>query len=399
MKMQKIKIYLDNAATSFPKPRPVVDAMVEYLEHAGNPGRGAHAASLYGARRIMEARQEIAAFFGIKTEERLIFTPGCTASLNQVIKSVLGDAASGDCVITSGMEHNAVTRPVEQMVAARGIEHIALNPDKNGLLDLSELKDILAEKHKKIRLCAIVAASNVTGLVLPFEAAASLCKEYNVPCLVDGAQIAGKLPLNLSGTDISFFCASGHKGLPGPPGVGLLYIAPDFDLRPLIAGGTGSGSESYDIPAFYPDRLEAGTMPGHDIHALAAAVKWLQEKGPEALLKQELALCNAFLDWALGQNNIEIVGISTGENAAGDNPFRMPLVSFSVKAISPQILADQLDTRYSIPVRAGLHCAAQAHRSLGTIDSGLCRVSFGPQNTLSDLEALVDALRAIIESV
>ncbi|MCA9067130.1 MAG: aminotransferase class V-fold PLP-dependent enzyme, partial [Planctomycetaceae bacterium] len=113
--MQKIKIYLDNAATSFPKPRPVVDAMVEYLEHAGNPGRGAHAASLYGARRIMEARQEIAAFFGIKTEERLIFTPGCTASLNQVIKSVLGDAASGDCVITSGMEHNAVTRPIEQM--------------------------------------------------------------------------------------------------------------------------------------------------------------------------------------------------------------------------------------------------------------------------------------------
>lgn len=397
--MQKIKIYLDNAATSFPKPRPVVDAMVEYLEHAGNPGRGAHAASLYGARRIMEARQEVASFFGIKTEERLIFTTGCTASLNQVIKSVLGDAANGDCVITSGMEHNAVTRPIEQMVAARGIEHIALNPDKNGLLDLSELKHILAERHEKIRLCAIVAASNVTGLVLPFEAAASLCKEYNVPCLVDGAQVAGKLPIDLSGTDISFFCASGHKGLPGPPGVGLLYIAPDFDLQPLIAGGTGSGSESYDIPAFYPDRLEAGTMPGHDIHALARAVRWLQENGCEALLKQELSLCANFLNWAGERDEIEIAGILPGEHVTADSSVRMPLVSFSIKGISPQALADRLDSQYSIAVRAGLHCAAQAHKSLGTIDKGLCRVSFGPQNTAADLEALKVALQSIIESV
>lgn len=347
----------------------------------------------------MEARHDIASFFGIETEERLIFTPGCTASLNQVIKSVLGDAASGDCVLTSGVEHNAVTRPIEQMVVARGIEHMALNADRYGVFDLSELRAMLAKRQGSIKLCAIVAASNVTGRVLPFEAAASLCKEYDVPCLVDGAQIAGKLTINLSRTDISFFCASGHKGLPGPPGVGLLYVAPDFDLQPLIAGGTGSGSESYGIPVFYPDRLEAGTMPGHDIHALAAAVKWLQEKGPEALLKQELDLCDAFLDWALGQNEIEIVGISTGENAAGDYPFRMPLVSFSVKAISPQILADRLDSQYSIAVRAGLHCAAQAHRSLGSIDSGLCRVSFGPQNTPSDLEALIDALQAIIESV
>lgn len=397
--MQTNKIYLDNAATSFPKPRPVIDALVEYLEHAGNPGRGAHAASLYGARRIMEARQEIASFFGIETEERLIFTPGCTASLNEVIKSVLGDAASGDCVLTSGMEHNAVTRPIEQMVAARGIEHIALNPDKNGLLDLSELKNVLAQRHKKIRLCAIVAASNVTGRVLPFEAAASLCKEHDVPCLVDGAQVAGKLPINLSRTDISFFCASGHKGLPGPPGVGLLYVAPDFDLQPLIAGGTGSGSESYGIPASYPDRLEAGTMPGHDIHALARAVRWLQEKGCEALLKQELALSVDFLNWAGERDEIEIVGIVPGEKVTADSPLRMPLVSFSVKGIAPQALADQLDIQYSIAVRAGLHCAAQAHKSLGTIDKGLCRVSFGPQNSAADLEALKEALQSVIESI
>ncbi len=403
------KVYLDSAATSFPKPPEVLEALTSYLETAGNPGRGSHSYAMSGARLIMEARQEIARFLGIQEDERLIFTPGCTASINFVVKGYLNSrdlshdspgVKDGGIIVTSGLEHNSVMRPLSQLGPDSAFEFRSLGAGKEGVDVLEQLESLL-QSSSSVALCAITAASNVTGEVLPFKEAATLCRKYGVACLVDGAQVAGKLPLDLSSTDISFFCASGHKGLMGPPGVGLLYIAPGFDLNPLIAGGTGSGSESFNIPTAYPDRLEAGTAPGHDIWALSRGVDWIVRQNPEKLLAKELGLVQGFLNWASKQPGVRIYGPS-GDAENRDrtgNAVRMPVVSFELKGCSPNEVACKLDAEYGIALRSGLHCAAQAHESLGTLDTGLCRLSFGPGNSEADLESLTEALEEILSGM
>lgn len=360
--------------------------MSEFLATCGNPGRGAHYFALQAARRIFDARESIADSLGIKQSERLVFTPGCTASLNMVLRGLVleGRLGKGDVVIVSSLEHNSVMRPLAQLQEAVGVSYVVCPVGENFVDDLKSL----VEKHKP-KLVALTWASNVTGEVLPIKEIALYLRDRGVPLLVDGAQTAGKLDADLWDSGVSFYCTSGHKGLMGAPGVGLLYVAPEYSLSPIVAGGTGSRSESLELPTAFPDRLEAGTLPGPAIAALAAGVEWLKQIGADRVVQAELALTNRFLEWAEQQNYIRVYGPARGAEE------RMPVVSLSMHGVAPSTVAHLLDTEDGIAVRSGLHCAAICHRSLGTLEHGLVRVSFGHANTQHEVDALCSALERI----
>ncbi len=293
-----------------------------------------------------------------------------------------GRFAAGDVVIVSSLEHNAVMRPLAQLRETLGIKIEICPVGPNFKMNLQAL----VEKHEP-KLVALVWASNVTGEVLPIEEIAVYLNERKIPLLVDGAQVAGKLKIDLSANPgISFFCTSGHKGLMGPPGVGLLYVAPQYTLAPFLSGGTGSRSESLEMPTAYPDRLEAGTLPGPAIAGLSAGVDWIKAKNTKAILQNELALLEKFLQWNSKEKLVRV--FDTGLSSQ----LRMPLVSFKSDNLSAAEMADQLDTEYGIAVRSGLHCSASSHETLGTLDQGLVRVSFGPFNTEEEVNRLCDAL-------
>lgn len=387
------RLYFDYAATSFPKPKLVASAMTRYLENAGNPGRGAHGYAMFGARQIMEGRETIARFLNVVDEERLIFTPGCTYGLNFVIKGLAQQEyfQNGDTVLLSGLEHNSVTRPLEQIKSKIEIEIKSMGVVNGHGEFLTELEDLLSKGE--IKLCVLTHASNVTGQLLPVDRAATICKKFGVPTLVDAAQTAGKLAIELSDSDISFWASSGHKGLMGPPGVGLLYVGSHFQLDPVITGGTGSNSEALVPPEVLPDRLEAGTPPGPNIAGLKASVEYVGQKNLFEELEKELSLVESFLDWAAKLDQISVFGPDRCFEEGV--PVRMPTISFSMDGISPGELSSILDCEYGIAVRPGLHCAALMHTNLGTIDKGLTRVSFGPQNSFSQLEKLFSALTKI----
>lgn len=387
------KIYFDNAATSYPKRQEVLDSLVDYLNNAGNPGRGAHEFAMFGARTIMEARQKVASFLGIEKEERLVFTPGCTHSINYVIKGLFLDDyfKSGDTVLLSGLEHNSVLRPLQFVKDKTGIEVCAMGLETNHQKFLASLKKQL--ESSKVRLFVITEASNVTGQVFPVKESIELCQKYDVPVLVDAAQTAGKVPISLSESLPAFWCASGHKGLMGPPGVGVLYVRPGLDLKPLIEGGTGSNSEDFSSPSVYPDRLEAGTLPGPNIAGLSSAIDCLENMDLAKQHNQELELMDLFLD-SIGKFERVKAFYPSSENGSQK---RMPVVSIDVNGVVPGELSSRLSVEYGIAVRPGLHCAAQAHKSLGTLDRGLTRISFGPSNSETEIESLVNALKLILK--
>lgn len=360
--------------------------MSEFLRTCGNPGRGAHHFALEGARKIFDARENIADFLGVKQSERLIFTGGCTASLNMVVKGLAldGRLKGGDTVIVSSLEHNSVMRPLAQLRDSLNIKIVVCPASQDFETQLRALVD----QHSP-KLVALVWASNVTGEVLPIPNVARYLLEKNIPLLVDGAQTAGKLKAELSqNSGITFFCASGHKGLMGPPGVGLLYVAPGYSLAPIISGGTGSRSESLEMPVAFPDRLESGTLPGPAIAALSAGVDWLKKNDTAKILEEELHLVEKFLAWAGERAWLKVYGPKVVTN-------RMPTVSFAVDKLSPSAVADTLDTEYGIAVRSGLHCSAITHESLGTVKNGLVRVSFGAFNKPTEVDALCDALEKL----
>ncbi len=295
-----------------------------------------------------------------------------------------GELNAGDIVIVSTLEHNSVMRPLEQLRDTLGVTIVGCPVDEKFEPHLRAL----VEKHSP-KLVALTWAGNVTGEVLPIPSVADYLEERNIPLLVDAAQTAGKIKPDLTeNSGISFYCASGHKGLMGPPGVGLLYVSPKYSLVPLIAGGTGSRSENLDMPTAFPDRLEAGTLPGPAIAALSAGVDWLKKKGPEKILNDELALKDRFLSFAASHGQLTVYGHKPGMRS-------LPTVSFSMAGLSPSSVADELDTEYGIAVRSGLHCSATTHQSLGTVKNGLVRVSFGAFNRPEEVDVLCAALEKI----
>lgn len=410
-------IYFDNAATSYPKPEAVYQTQDASLRKAGNPGRGAHRLAVDSARTVFESRIAIAAFLGIASPERLIFTPGCTYSINTVLRGLnlapqsgLKDAPKGrmPVVVVSPLEHNAVMRPLDHLEKGGFLKIHRLKYSPGGVIDMQELKT--AVKELKPVLCTVQEGSNVTGELVDIVSAWEICQEAKTNLLIDAAQTAGTVTSHLAeltaagkGTAYGgaglFWCSSGHKGLLGPAGIGLLFVPESMDVEPLIAGGTGSNSENLEMPAEYPDRLESGTQPVHLIAALAQGISWLHEQGPEKLQEKERQLTRRFLAWCANQPYIKVFGKRTLEPKGSKREVELqsglPIVAFAVEAVSSDSVADQLDRNYGIAVRSGLHCAMAAHQSLGTLTTGLTRASFGCFNTSDEVDELCLALSNI----
>ena len=356
-------MYFDNGATTYPKPQAVINAAMAAMRDFGaNPGRSGHRMSLRAAETVYRCRENLARLFGIDNPENVIFTYNCTTALNTVIKGVL---KSGDHVVISSLEHNAVARPLKYLKQTRGVSWSVAQVFEND--DDRTLQSFRQAINGSTKLIVCTAASNVFGVRLPIARIAALCRIYHILFCVDAAQGAGILPLNVRETGIDFLCAAGHKGLYGPMGTGLLVINTDVLPEPLTQGGTGSLSRSLEQPDVLPDRYESGTpnLPG--IAGLNEGIKFVLERGEERLLQYEMKLAQQLFD---GLSRTPGVVLYTQTPTAETH---VPVVSFNIEGADCEEVAALLDSRFGIAVRAGLHCAPLAHKSFGTEESGTVR--------------------------
>ena len=363
-------IYLDNAATSFPKPPQVIRGMTEALQQYGaNPGRGGHQLDLQAGRTVEKCREAAAALLGTRPE-RVIFTRNCTESLNLAI---LGMLHKGDEVICSHSEHNAVMRPLERLVSRDGVTVKLLRPDGRGLLSPEGLRRAITSRTGLVIICH---ASNVTGVIQPVQELGSICREKGVPLLVDAAQTAGVLDVSLDSLHADMIAMPGHKGLLGPHGTGLLALREGVDPEPLILGGTGSASESVRQPELLPDRYESGTVNLPGIAGLLAGIEHIARQR-EDIHRRESALNERLRRQLAGIPGLRILG--------DDSAPRVAITSVVSEGGDSAALADALDAT-GVAVRGGLHCAPAMHSYLGTMRSGAVRFSPGPYTTERDVD-------------
>ncbi len=373
-------IYLDNAATSFPKPPQVVSAMTDALTHYGaNPGRGGHQLAIQAGRTMEKCRQTAADFFGAAVE-RTIFTRNCTEALNIAITGTL---RKGDEVICSHGEHNAVMRPLERYVERGDVTVKLMKPDPHGLIDPSDLRRAITPRTALVIICH---ASNVTGVIQPVRDLGAVCQEAGVPFLVDAAQTAGVLDVTLEGLNADMLAMPGHKGLMGPHGTGLLILGPKVEPEPLILGGTGSMSESIRQPSMLPDRYESGTANLPGIAGLLAGLEFVIPRRT-ALHEYETALNERLRRQLQDVRGLRILG---NEHAP-----RLGITSIVPEDGDTSALADALDAT-GIAVRSGLHCAPAMHSYLGTLRSGSVRFSPGAFNTEQDMDDAAAVVRRLL---
>ena len=369
-------IYLDNAATSYPKPPAVIRAHRIALDrYGGNPGRGAHRLSLAAADMIYDCRSSIADFFGVQDPDRVVFTSGATAALNLAIRSRI---QRGDHILMSDREHNAVARPVYALAKEYGVEYDIYSTEGDILQSIRSLI------RPNTRALIATHASNVTGKMLPIEDIGRLCKEKGIFFVIDAAQSAGHQQIDLSTFPFGALCAPAHKGLLGVAGAGIAIFA-DNGGRPLIFGGSGWDSHNQSMPASLPERFEAGTLPTPAIAALHAGIGFLKEYGIEAVQKSEATAKKILLEGLL---NISGVRLYEPECRGG-------LLAFTHKELSPESIAAELDSHH-ICVRAGYHCAPLAHKTVGTPDGGCVRISTGYATTVRDAKKALDVLARIL---
>ncbi|MDL2259617.1 aminotransferase class V-fold PLP-dependent enzyme [Deltaproteobacteria bacterium OttesenSCG-928-K17] len=372
-------IYMDNAATSFPKPPEVIAAVTAALNAPASPGRSGHLAALNASRVIHRARKNAAKIFGLTDNTRLAFMANITWALNTALDGF--GLKAGDHVIASSMEHNSVARPLTRLAAERGITWEAVPAGADGLTQPDEFKKLL---KPNTRLVAVNHASNVTGALTSPEEIKRLIGD--VPLLVDTAQTAGAMDLSGLGLWADMIAFTGHKGLLGPTGTGGLWVRDGLDLRPLAVGGTGSASESLIPPDFMPDAFEAGTANTHGLAGLAAGLDYVLTQGPENIRRHEMELTARFIDGLSRIRGANVHGPKTPEN-------RVATVAVSLKGWVSSDLAGALEKEAGILTRAGLHCAPLGHRALGTFEQGgLTRFSFGPFNTAEEIDTAVAAL-------
>jgi cysteine desulfurase family protein len=373
-------IYIDNAATSFPKAPGVAEAMVRTLTDAGgNPGRSGHALAVAAQGVVNETRRRLAALLGAPDPSRLVFTANATDALNQALFGLL---RPGERVVTTSLEHNAMVRPLAAL-ARRGVtvERVACAPD--GTIDLDDLARAL--QVRPTRLVAMLHASNVSGTILPAREAARLAHDHGALFLLDAAQTAGALPIDVRELGIDLLALPGHKGLLGPPGTGALYVAAGVTLTPLRYGGTGVRSEDELMPEELPEGLEAGTLNTLGLAGLGAALRYLSERGVAAVRAHEVALTERLLAGLHEISGLRVHGVA-------DPARQVATVSISLPGWEPTDLAAVLDSSFGIAVRAGLHCAPGAHRTLGTFPAGTVRLSSGCFTTSEDIDQVVKAL-------
>ena len=378
-------VYLDHGATSWPKPPEVVSAVHDALTiYGGNPGRGAYRLAMATTRLIHESRRDIAAFLGVPDARNLIFQSGCTEALNLVLRGLL---SPGDRVVACSMEHNAVARPLHAL-AARGVEVVVIDADETGTVDSGEVERAVAAAPTRAVICQ--HASNLTGAIQPVADLADIAHAHGALMLVDGAQAGGHVAVDLATLGADAWACSGHKGLLGPQGVGVLYLAPECDPEPLVLGGTGGGSsESAEPPAVRPDRFEAGTPNTPGIAGLGAAARYLAVHGATHRVT-ERRLARRFHEGVLDIGGFRVLGPEPGE-------VRVPILAVTHERVDADRLAFALDRRFGIAARAGLHCAPWAHRTVGTLETGALRFGIGFGNTDADIDFALSALRTLAE--
>jgi cysteine desulfurase family protein len=374
--------YMDNAATTFPKPESVyraVDHFNRYL--GGNPGRGSNKKTLKAGSVLLECRDALAELFNIRDSSCLAFAFNVTEALNIGLKGLLN---SGDHVITTSMEHNSVARPLF-VLQGRGIEWTAVRCAEDGSLDPEEIRKAI---RTNTRLICILHASNLTGTIMPVAEVGKLARENNILFMVDSAQTAGVLALDVEEQNIDILCFTGHKGLLGPQGTGGIYVRPGVEIRPLKQGGTGSLSEFLEHPEFLPDLLESGTPNTPGITGLLAGAEFIKKTGIENIRKHEQRLTGYLLEGLK-----EIRGLIIHGPADADR--QTAVVPFNIDGMDCGEISMNLDYEFGIVTRSGLHCAPLAHRTIGSFERGACRLSPGYFNTEDDIRKVIEAVHTI----
>ena len=377
-------VYLDNAATSWPKPESVYQTMDRFLrEKGGNPGHGSHSLAESARQTVDEARILTARFLNASDAERIVFTLNCTDSINMGLKGLL---KPGDHVIISNLEHNAVIRPLSKL----GRQGIGITRVSSSEITGSAFaEDIEKAINSKTRLILINHASNVNGCIQPVVEIGQIARRHNLLFMVDAAQSAGHIPIDVQAGNIDLLAFSAHKGTLGPPGVGILYIGLRVDLDTTREGGTGSFSESEEQPDQLPHRFESGTLNTVGIAGLGAGLKFIREQGQENISAHEHILMKI-----LKEELQKIPGVTVFN--AGDESMQLPVISFNISGYTPGEVGAILDQAFDIKVRTGLHCSPEAHRSLGTFPSGTVRLSPGYFNTSEEMEKTIHAIMKIV---
>ena len=379
-------IYFDNAATSFPKPPEVQEAVLRSLNEWGNPGRGSHKMALRAAEGVYAAREALASFFDAPDPLRVVLTSGATHSINLALKGILRE---GDHAVCSNLEHNAVFRPLERLAREGRITYdrfVAYDPER--ALSAEEIcKNLAAKVRKNTRLVICPHASNICSATLPLEAIGDFCRVRGILFCVDGAQSAGRLPISIEKMKIDALCLPGHKGLFGPAGCGALLLGGSCLPMPLLEGGSGYRSLSPEMPDEAPERYEAGTLPTPAIAGLATGVNFVQKIGTNEIEARERALIERLKNRLLSMPEIKIYAPEQ----------KGSILLFSSERYPASAIGEELDRR-GFCVRTGFHCAALAHKTLKTPDSGAVRVSAGFFNTRWEIDALADTIGDLLKN-
>lgn len=376
-------IYLDNAATTMKKPQCVIDAVVNAMTHMGNAGRGANEASLDASRIIYDTREKISDLVNLKNPSRVAFTCNSTESLNTAIKGIL---TNKDHAITTSLEHNSVLRPLYEL-EEKGMELSVVQCDENGNINYDDFEKLIKENTKAI-VCT--HASNLVGNVLDVKKIGQIAKKHNLVFIVDASQSAGVFNIDMQDMNIDILCFTGHKGLLGPQGTGGLCVREGINVRPLKVGGSGVNTFSKTQPEAMPTILEAGTLNGHAIAGLNAALDYLKEEGIENIQKREAELMFRFYNGIKDIKDIKIYGNFENKRAA--------IVAFNIGDIDSAAFSDELSLYHDISTRPGAHCAPLMHRAMNTVEQGAVRFSFSHYNTEEEIDTAINAVKEIASS-
>ncbi len=376
-------IYLDNAATTMRKPQEVIDAVVTAMGSMGNAGRGAHAASLGASRTVFETRERLANFFHAENPKQIVFTANSTESLNIALKGTLNP---GDHVVSTVLEHNSVLRPLYAL-EEQGVEVTLLNSNLQGMVDYDDFEKAVKDNT---RMIVCTHGSNLTGNLLDVKRIGQIAKKHGLLFVVDASQTAGVFPIDVQEMQIDILCFTGHKGLLGPQGTGGMYVREGVSVRPLKVGGSGVQTYNKKHPSEMPTALEAGTLNGHGIAGLDAAIGYLEKEGIDNIRAKEQKLMWKFYNGVKDIPNVKVYGDFGGTE-------RCAVVSLNIGDYDSSEVSDELLMTYGISTRAGGHCAPLMHEALGTVEQGAVRFSFSHYNTDEEVETAIRAVKELAE--
>ena len=376
-------IYFDNAATTIWKPDSVIRAVTEAMCSLGNPGRGVHDSALSASRTIYETRVLLAQLFGAESPERIAFTANSTQALNIAIKGIL---EPGDHVITTPLEHNSVLRPLYEM-EERGVELTVLPADSMGHIRYEDIEEAIQPNTRAI---VTTHGSNLTGDLLDISRIGTVARKHGLIYIVDASQTAGVFDIDVQKMHIDILCFTGHKGLLGPQGTGGIYVREGVKIQPLLSGGSGVQTYLRSHPPQMPTALEAGTLNGHGIAGLGAAVRYIQQTGLDTIRAKEQALM-----WEFYTRVREIPGITVYGDFTTKN--RCAIISLNIRDYDSGEVSDALSSEYGIATRPGAHCAPLMHKALGMVEQGAVRFSFSHYNTMEEIKIAVSALRELAQ--